>query len=461
MPNSQILNNMLPAAIDAAYNNVLKSAGESAYALLILLDFLHGIAFFMYFSLVLTPRWPKKYNTLFVVLSSALLYTLPTYLSGAQNLIVADLPFSLRISSFTTGLLCFVCVLFLFKDSFFKKLLHLLIQFLIFITCDVVGSVIVMAGVLPEATSPYDMTPTTYILAKFLFAVAALSASTGIGFLFRRQQFPIRSRHLAVLAIFVTLETLMLYNTVYVQHGQFNENYFVWLLIEVLLCIIADTMVLHMLKTAAEKEDLEKQLTISQLQSVHTKQMEEDNAQLRMLRHDVKNTLATAELLLQKGNVQQAKEFLHGFHTDIDRESQSFYCQNPVANSVLLIKAQEAKKAGFLLRADVFCPSDIAVDSVDLCSIFSNLLDNAIDHADPEKDRVIYINAWQNKADYIIRCKNSLSPGKPAHNRRGKKNQGLGLGILKKTVKKYDGSVDVQKDENFTITLLLKVKNDY
>ena len=165
--------------------------------------------------------------------------------------------------------------------------------------------------------------------------------------------------------------------------------------------------------------------------------------------------------MLQKGNVQQAKEFLHGFHTDIDRESQSFYCQNPVANSVLLIKAQEAKKAGFLLRADVFCPSDIAVDSVDLCSIFSNLLDNAIDHADPEKDRVIYISAWQNKADYIIRCKNSLSPGKPAHNRRGKKNQGLGLGILKKTVKKYDGSADVQKDENFTITLLLKVKNDY
>lgn len=64
MPNSQILNNMLPAAIDATYNDVLKSAGESAYALVILLDFLHGIAFFMYFSLVLTPRWPKKYNTL-------------------------------------------------------------------------------------------------------------------------------------------------------------------------------------------------------------------------------------------------------------------------------------------------------------------------------------------------------------------------------------------------------------
>ena len=97
-----------------------------------------------------------------------------------------------------------------------------------------------------------------------------------------------------------------------------------------------------------------------------------------------------------------------------------------------------------------------------LCALLlRNLLDNAIDHADPEKDRVIYISAWQNKADYIIRCKNSLSPGKPAHNRRGKKNQGLGLGILKKTVKKYDGSVDVQKDENFTITLLLKVKNDY
>ena len=415
---------------------------------------MHGFACFLYFTLVLTPRWPKKYNALFVLLSSALFYTLPTYISGVQNNVFEGLPFKLRVSFLVSGGIIFFSVLFCYKNKLLQKLLHLIVQFLIFIVTDMTCSIIVSA--ITGTESLYTMSPYAYLLAKLIFTMLAFPITGLVALVFKRQKFPLAPRQMAVLAIFVALETIMIFNTVYTQNSQFDDGYFVWLSIELLLCVVSDVLVLHMLKTTAEKEELEKQLTLSQLQSVHTRQIEEDNAQLRMLRHDVKNTLTTAEILLQKGETAQAERFLHDFHTSIDRESKTAYCQNAIVNSVLLLKAQQAKKAGFHLKCDVFCPHEIAIDAFDLCSLFSNLLDNAIDHADRSQSSELLISAWQNKNDYVIRCQNRFAPEHTVRNRLGKTNQGLGLSIIKKTVKKYDGTMDIQKDENFTITLWLK-----
>lgn len=434
--------------LTAAVNLSLPSSWVS-----IILDYLHGAVFYMYFLYVLTPKWNKKYNPLYVLLS-ALAYVTFAYMGEGWQKSVEGIPFVVRYAAAISFLTMLLIVVFGFKDTFRKKFLHITLLFVQILLTDALSTLFIFA-IDPESRVD-NAGPAAFAAGKLLFIFIIFPLTAVVGRFFRKKDFILPGPQMFVFSLFSLMEFVMLLNSLYVYNGQYNTQFFAWFLVELALCIVVNVLILYVLRKAATKDELEQQLTLSQLQSVHTRQIEEDNAQLRMLRHDVKNTLATAEILLQKGETAQAERFLHDFHTSIDRESKTAYCQNAIVNSVLLLKAQQAKKAGFHLKCDVFCPHEIAIDAFDLCSLFSNLLDNAIDHADRSQSSELLISAWQNKNDYVIRCQNRFAPERTVRNRLGKTNQGLGLSIIKKTVKKYDGTMDIQKDENFTITLWLK-----
>lgn len=421
----------------------------------VLLDFLHGVIIYLYFLYVLTPKWDKRWNALYLFLSAGI-YTALANINNGVTKVFDGLPFLLRYIAILIYAIQVITVMVGFKEKLSKKLLQISVNIIMILIVDAFCSFVIFA--IDPQSQINDANPYLFTFGKLLFAVILLPISILCGHMFKKKNYTLPLTHVFILLLFILVEFIMMANSIYVYNGHYSQTFFIWFAIELILSVVANILLLYLLQNAAQKQELEKKLTISQLNHMHTQQIEEDNEKLHMLRHDVKNLLATAEILLQQGNVQQAKQFLHDFHTEIDRQSNRAYCQNAVVNSVLQIKKQQAENTGFQLQADVFCPKDLAIDDVDLCTLFSNLLDNAIDHGDQRVNRVISISAWQNKADYVIRCQNGLAPNKRIYNRR-KKNRGLGIGIIRKTVQKYDGTVDIQKDEQFTITLLLKMED--
>lgn len=53
-------------------------------------------------------------------------------------------------------------------------------------------------------------------------------------------------------------------------------------------------------------------------------------------------------------------------------------CDNPVVDAVLKLKLDECESKGIQTAWRVVVPSDLRLSSVDLCAVFSNLMDNAI-----------------------------------------------------------------------------------
>lgn len=101
----------------------------------------------------------------------------------------------------------------------------------------------------------------------------------------------------------------------------------------------------------------------------------------------------------------------------------------------------------------------------DICTIFGNALDNAIEHvlmlSDPEK-RIIHMEVSarkqfvyaevRNYCDKEIRLKN----GFPVTTKKDAKNHGFGIKSISYTVKKYGGSVQFEvKDHFFSIRILI------
>ena len=103
------------------------------------------------------------------------------------------------------------------------------------------------------------------------------------------------------------------------------------------------------------------------------------------------------------------------------------------------------------------------VSGTDLCSLFSNLLDNAANAVDSlgPSQKTIYLSSGLEGNVFTVRCENPY-PGeesiRPSHRPDG---HGLGLSILEALAKRHNGELIITtKDDTFTATVWLFVSSD-
>ena len=100
----------------------------------------------------------------------------------------------------------------------------------------------------------------------------------------------------------------------------------------------------------------------------------------------MKNHLSVVETLLRDGRYEKAEEYLHG----LDQEFASgtkIYCPDPVVNAVLNAKMERAQEEGIACEYQVDLKEAAALTDIELCSLFANTLDNAIEACVKIKDR--------------------------------------------------------------------------
>ena len=110
------------------------------------------------------------------------------------------------------------------------------------------------------------------------------------------------------------------------------------------------------------------------------------------------------------------------------------------------------------------------MDVMDICSIFGNALDNAIECEKkiPDKEkRLIHVAACSQKNFLIVRfenyCEDSLDfqANLPRTTKKDSRFHGYGLKSLQYTVRKYAGEVDVTRQGNwFSLKILIPIKNE-
>ena len=108
-----------------------------------------------------------------------------------------------------------------------------------------------------------------------------------------------------------------------------------------------------------------------------------------------------------------------------------------------------------------------SVEEIDLCSLFGNLLDNAIEACtkiDEGKPRSVAMKAYSKGGYQVVRVENTYSP---AHlnkdflktSKSDGKNHGFGMKVIDKISKKYGGEVRTEiTDEKVNITVYLSLE---
>ena len=124
--------------------------------------------------------------------------------------------------------------------------------------------------------------------------------------------------------------------------------------------------------------------------------------QTQSFRHDVKQHLLVLNGLLERGEIQQAKDYLDKLERIPEQFSYPCKTGNTVTDTLLSSKLSIAIQYGIRVECTVKIPSSCNLDDLDLCVLFSNAVDNAIHACRQQGGKGCFIRiSGKQKGDFL------------------------------------------------------------
>ncbi len=184
-----------------------------------------------------------------------------------------------------------------------------------------------------------------------------------------------------------------------------------------------------------------------------------DNSKLY---HDLNNHLNVLYHILDDEHVEEAKEYIKEISKPILRLCNTVWTGIDVVDVVINSKLQRMQELHIESDINVELPENSNISSNDLCTILSNIIDNAIEATEqlPE-NKWIHITMRRINYFLFIRVVNSCNDVKkfeilPDTTKENKMFHGWGLQSVSDVVKKYEGTLEcVNEKGEFAIKIML------
>ena len=209
-----------------------------------------------------------------------------------------------------------------------------------------------------------------------------------------------------------------------------------------------------------EKERMAKNYLDAQKQ--YYELLRDKDLQTRKFRHDIRSHLATMQILCEKGNYEGIKEYLDNINGIVDNMANSFSVGHEIIDAMLNQYAYQANKEGIEMKVSGRIPNNLNISTFDLCTIFSNLLQNAIEAASKCKSGKIYVLCQHYKGNLLLTIQNDFEK-KPESvggwfktSKLDEQNHGFGMMNVKECVERNGGTFYTEiVDKYFKAVVLL------
>ena len=359
-----------------------------------------------------------------------------------------------------------LCLFLFFRGKVFLRIFALASAYMLAFLGEITIT-FVMHGVLKysfEESMQYPVKMYGQLAALICFLLlTSITAPLLQKYIFRRQVNACLSpKNMLLFLLFPTAQTLLLFACSCAMASGLHQFSFAALLLGILFCACADILMFHTMVETAQKARLEQQLA----EAEYTARIQEGEyssilaAQqlIARYRHDNKGRLSTAVALLHSerpGALEDAVQLLGEMSASLEPEHGQF-CANLTVDATVSSKMQDCRSADIRLQSDLLVPENLPIEKLHLCSLFSNILDNAISacRALPPEERKIQLSAALDGGFLMIREENPLPPVPP------QKGHGLGMKILNSIVQQYHGEMIIeQQDHHFHLLIALSLSS--
>ena len=205
-------------------------------------------------------------------------------------------------------------------------------------------------------------------------------------------------------------------------------------------------------------------------QAKHFEKVRESDLEMRRLRHDMNNHIICLNELYKGEKYGELGEYLKQLSNTVTEIQAPIRTGNEIVDAIISEKAEEAKPFQIKIQVDGDFKG-ITVSAMDLCTIFSNLLDNAIEavKAVKETDREISVSARKTGSFWLLAVKNNTAfkveiSDRIKTTKSDKKEHGFGIGNVDRAVQKCGGEfqLDCKKAGEkfvFSAEVMLPLRN--
>ena len=193
----------------------------------------------------------------------------------------------------------------------------------------------------------------------------------------------------------------------------------------------------------------------------HFDEMAVAQRQLKKFKHDFKNYVIGLGAYIDQNNVPGASEYLDSMKEKFAPGNTIVETGNPALDAMLSTKKAVADSKNIDFNTRIQIPENLNINSADLCVIFGNALDNAIEACERTKraDAVIDVDIAYNAN--VLYCKIINTSPLPEENKRktsktDKFNHGFGLENIKTTLSKYRSEPAITHfGDKFTLSFIV------
>lgn len=236
------------------------------------------------------------------------------------------------------------------------------------------------------------------------------------------------------------------------------------------VCTVISTtelaLILHLLN---QNKDLREKNEKLEMRERLFKKYEQMNCQqskkIRQMRHDIGNYVSVVEQLVNSGEIQRAKKAAEELNKRYQEIAEAYICEDPVVSALIQEKEEICQQQEIEMKIDLRSFTAGRVTDLEWISIFSNLIDNAIEECMAlvcRRKRVVSVESTRKMGYQTITVKNFCADQEKREKISLKKEfeiHGTGSGILKELAQKYEGFY-VHRKENGVFTATFVIQTD-
>ena len=225
-------------------------------------------------------------------------------------------------------------------------------------------------------------------------------------------------------------------------------------MISLVLYVVSDIFMFFALRENSKLEQTRRQLAeMENEMSMQMRYYESVNRryiEMREYRHDIKNLVAAAEISIRSGAAAEGIALIDELKERSESLKIPVYCNNAIVNAVLWEKQRECTEAGIDFVVNIPPEEEVAMEKSDACSLFANLLDNAIRAAKKTSTPFVSVSCRSEIGMFFLEVKNSseqvFGADELPEGRDDGEHHGCGMKIVRRISVKYNGSFSISSD---------------
>lgn len=423
-----------------------------------LLCLIENIIIFVFLSSLLKGR----FNTAIPVISTIAVTTISSYFCSALP-IVPKIVISV--------VLILLCAFGLYQDKPVVKISYTLMSmYILSITDIILGNIISL--ILSQDIQMIFFSNLTY---RFIFSLIVKVADALVFYVFykmlNRIDKNIKSKFWVLFAVvmFVFLSITTVFLQIYPDTEQNSASTVMYTVLTSLFFAMSVILIYFYTEISKSYQRDSKLFLLENNFNTLQEQIavqQQNSEKTNKIRHDMKNHLTNIRSLIDSGEIAAAVTLLDNTAENVNNaKAEMIDTGNSFVDAILLSKTAVCREKNIDFSCSVQPLENIKIDAVDLSSLLSNLLDNAMEAAVQTTEPFVRLTIMKYNAYYTICVENSYkgkeflkeNMGSLISTKSDKALHGYGTQIISDIAQKYDGNYTWEAQENRFISTVIMI----